>query len=316
MSGEGTGVTLAELLALRGQWMDRQHRRALAVAPLTGAHRARAGTQGLEFVGSRPYAAGDDSRTMDWRQTARRGRPYTRLLQDEREQPLWLFVDQGRSMRFATRSAFKSVVAARAAALLAWQARSCGDRVGGAVWDGDQACLLPTRRGDRGVLLLLQALTAPSGTGGYIIPPAPACAGWASVLFVGTRALRPGTRVTILSDFYVLDDDAALTLIPRLRALAQRHPVSLVHVYDPVESSPPEGGVFPVGDGEQQLLLDFSVASCRAAFVAPHEARCRRLQALAQETGVVYVPLATNAALERVLIDTAHRPVRPFVASA
>ena len=41
-------------------------------------------------------------------------------------------------MMFGTRVAFKSVVAARAAALIAWAALDNNDRVGGLVFCGDQ----------------------------------------------------------------------------------------------------------------------------------------------------------------------------------
>ena len=43
--------------------------------------------------------------------------------------------DLGSGMRFGTRVAFKSVIAAQASALLAWAAADQGDRVGGLVFD-------------------------------------------------------------------------------------------------------------------------------------------------------------------------------------
>jgi uncharacterized protein (DUF58 family) len=89
----------------------------------------------MEFDESRVYLPGDDPRNMDWRVTARAGTPHVKLFREERERPVWLLVDQGPSMRFGTRVAFKSVVAARVAALLGWAAVDRGDRVGGLVFD-------------------------------------------------------------------------------------------------------------------------------------------------------------------------------------
>ena len=46
---------------------------------ISGAHRARARGRGLEFEEVRAYQAGDDIRSIDWRVTARSGRPFTNL---------------------------------------------------------------------------------------------------------------------------------------------------------------------------------------------------------------------------------------------
>ena len=78
--------------------------------------------RGMEYSESRIYLPGDDIRSIDWRVTARTGHTHTKLFQEERERPVFFVVDLGGRMRFGTRRAFKSVVAAEAASLLAWAA--------------------------------------------------------------------------------------------------------------------------------------------------------------------------------------------------
>ena len=80
-----------------------------------GSHLSPFRGPGAEHDESRIYVPGDDPRHMDWRVTARTARAHVKVYRDERERPLWLIVDQGLSMRFGTRVAFKSVIAARAA---------------------------------------------------------------------------------------------------------------------------------------------------------------------------------------------------------
>ena len=87
--------------------------------------------RGMSFDEVRPYQPGDEIRHMDWRVTARSGKPHTKLFEEEREQGLLLALDCNPGMRFGTRVRFKSVQAARAGALLAWMASAAGDRVGG-----------------------------------------------------------------------------------------------------------------------------------------------------------------------------------------
>src|ERR1700690_844521 len=94
---------LVDLLALRG-----------------ASRRLQLRARGLEFEEVRPYAAGDDVRSIDWRVTARRGRVHTKLFREERERPVWLLVDLQPGMYFGSRVQMKSAMAVRAAALLAW----------------------------------------------------------------------------------------------------------------------------------------------------------------------------------------------------
>ena len=68
----------------------------------------------MEYDESRPYLPGDDIRQLDWRVTARTGRPHTKMFREERERPVLICVDFRRAMFFATRGVFKAVQAARA----------------------------------------------------------------------------------------------------------------------------------------------------------------------------------------------------------
>jgi len=71
---------------------------------------------GLDFEEVRDYREGDDIRNMDWRVTARAGEPHVKLYTEERERPVVVMLDLNPGMFFGTRGAFKSVIAARAAA--------------------------------------------------------------------------------------------------------------------------------------------------------------------------------------------------------
>src|SRR6202789_3352703 len=94
--------------------------------------------QGLAFHEVREYHFGDDIRSIDWRVTARTDKPHVKVFTEERERTVILCVDANAAMRFGTRGTFKSVQAARAAALLGSQARCSNDRVGCLVF-GDVA---------------------------------------------------------------------------------------------------------------------------------------------------------------------------------
>lgn len=279
---EGSFAPLVELVALRTRVRSR---RALPIARAAGIPGGRAPgrlSRGMEFAESRPYRAGDDVRSIDWRQTARRGSPFTKLFREEHERPVHLLVDLGASMRFGTRVAFKSVAAARTAALLAWQAAADGERVGGIVCGCGRREVRPQAR-HHGALALMRQLAEvsalPPDTGSLLVP----------ALAAVTHTVRPGGIAILVSDFHALDD----ALAHSIAALSLRIDVGLVHVVDAFESSPPRG-IYRVSDGERDMTLDLDSDAGRAAYLAPFAARCALLEKLARHPHVRLLTLATD----------------------
>ena len=129
--------------------------RVRAVAA-SGGHLSPYKGRGVEFDESRPYQPGDDLRTIDWRVTARTGKPHTKVFREERNRPVFVWLDLRRPMLFATRGAYKGVRAAEMAALIAWSAVANGDRLGGLVFSETQHHELRPALGLRSALRLFQ----------------------------------------------------------------------------------------------------------------------------------------------------------------
>ncbi|MEO0142252.1 MAG: DUF58 domain-containing protein, partial [candidate division WOR-3 bacterium] len=85
---------------------------------------------GIEFVDVREYLPGDDVRSIDWKLTARMGRPYVKKFVEERELTVILCVDASGSSHFGTRNQLKIEQAAMVAATLAFSAVRNNDKVG------------------------------------------------------------------------------------------------------------------------------------------------------------------------------------------
>ena len=88
-------VDLNQLLRLAGP------ARRLSLLPrqpassvLNGRHASKLRGRGLNFEELRHYLPGDDTRTIDWKVTARTGEPYVRVYTEERDRPALLVVDQ------------------------------------------------------------------------------------------------------------------------------------------------------------------------------------------------------------------------------
>lgn len=93
--------------------------------------------QGIEFSGVRDYIPGDDVRTIDWNVTARIGRPYIKIFNEERELQIFLIVDTSSSMFLKAGGKTKYEAAAEGAAILTIAAEINSCPVGAVLFDGD-----------------------------------------------------------------------------------------------------------------------------------------------------------------------------------
>ena len=146
----GLQPTLAELIALRGASRHRAPPGRGRLG-LVGQSPSSLRGRGMEYAESREYVPGDDARHIDWRLTARSGRAHTKLFQAERERLSLIVADTAPTLYFGTRTRFKSVQAARAAAVAAWLAQRQGDRIAALRGSLREAPVAPAG-GARGVL--------------------------------------------------------------------------------------------------------------------------------------------------------------------
>ncbi len=245
--------------------------------------------RGMEFDEVRPYQPGDDARTLDWRVTARTGKPHTKLFREERERSVLFWVDYRASMFFATRGLFKSVLAARAAALLAWSAVHHGDRIGGLVFSEALHAEMRPQRGKKGVLHFISHLAEHpaweerpmAGEGGDAA---------ALSLLRLRRVARPGSLIFLIGDFRAMGEEAQA----HLTQLARSNDVVMLFLFDPLEAALPPPGLYRVRDGEKTLTLDTGDAGFREAYQSNFEHRHAALKTLCRRNRIYHLPCATT----------------------
>ncbi|HMD72984.1 MAG TPA: DUF58 domain-containing protein [Steroidobacteraceae bacterium] len=279
---------LAELLALQATARSAGLRSLRpARAHLLGAHRGVQRGRGLEFEEVRPYVAGDDARSIDWRVSARRGRLHTKLFREERERPVWLLVDLQPGMFFASRTQLKSALAVRAAALLAWITALAGDRVGAVIANGAETVWLPPRAREAGVLRIFNALLALQPRA----PAAPRPHTLQSALGMLVPMVHPGSLVLAFSDFAELGEASEILWA----SLAAHVECRLFWITDAIERTGLPGGMFR--GGVPGRLRSFDGASTRAHWLEAWRQRDARLAALAERLRMQITELDTAADL-------------------
>ncbi|HHC74030.1 MAG TPA: DUF58 domain-containing protein [Thiothrix sp.] len=220
-----------------------------------GQHLSPFKGRGMDFAESRPYQAGDDIRTLDWRVTARTNRPHTKVFQEERERPVLLWVDMRDAMFFATQGVFKSVLAAELAALIAWKTRADGDRIGGMLAQSDTHIEAKPSNTRKGLVRFLQQLALSSQSMLRGMPERQQETSLADHLRRLRRVVATGSRVYLLSDFRGLDKAAQRQLI----AIKHKADVILLHIYDPFEQHIPALNgelMLSDGQGQQRMLIN------------------------------------------------------------
>ncbi len=294
MTGDGIHLTASELIALRPRCNAlRLPMRQPAASALAGAYRSRFRGRGVDFLESRNYQPGDDIRNMDWRVTARTGRPHTKVFQEERERPVLVVIDAGPSLFFGTRKRLKSVAAGQMGAAVAWAAVRRGDRIGGFLFAPGRHMEMRPAGGRRGAMRLIQGLVE------WLDPdratPASADPGLAEaeplsmVLERVRHTVRPGSLVIVISDFFGLDPDCNR----HLSSLRQHNDVNGCQVMYAAEEDLPKGR-YPISDGQETSVLDIARPAARRRFEAMRQEHATEPRRLFQKHQCGWMVLRTD----------------------
>ncbi|MUJ21961.1 DUF58 domain-containing protein [Aliivibrio fischeri] len=252
---------------------------------MNGSHQSRQKGRGMDFSEVRQYQPGDDIRSIDWRVTARTGKPHTKLYSEEREQPTMLFVDVSDTMRFGSQLLFKSVQAAHFASLLSWITLAEKDRVGGIIFDGKSTLDCKPSSRQKVVLQFLQKIierhnTTSSNTEQTTTQQTDSFVKGLQQL---QRLCPKGSEIVIISDFYALTDDCKAIF----SQLSKHNRIQFVMINDPLEQGVTRfNGVEHVSDNKRSAWLDFSSLSTKNALQQQASLHKAYVQNMAMQLGI------------------------------
>ncbi len=231
---------------------------------MAGHYRSVFRGSGIEFEEVREYSPGDDVKSIDWKVSARMGRPYVKLYREERELVVMLLVDMSGSEGFGTTENLKKETAAEIASILAFNAIRNNDKVGAILFTDRVEKYIPPKKGSAHVWRVIKELFSfePEHRGTDIRE---------AVAFLG-RVSRKRTISFLVSDFLSPEPHAAY--VRRMKSISGKHELIAVMLSDPGEFHLPEAGILAVRDSEtgQAFVLDASDAATRRAY---HENKTR-----------------------------------------
>lgn len=306
-SQESVSVTLAQLVRLRGTVRSVKRPAGRQVrAPSHGGNQSRALGRGLDFAEVREYNPGDDVRMIDWKVTARSGKTHTKIYNEERERPFLIVVDLRPTMFFATRVAFKSVVAAKLGAMVAWAAASNRDRVGGLIISSDGLREIKPANGSRGVTKLLNEIVSTHDTAapGSAMSPryhqnsikqvvndgVPSAQQTSAQQLVKAfqhlqRIAHTGSSICLLTDFAGLTENNS----GALSQLLKHNHVAACRVHDPLEASLPKPARYAITDGARRSTFDTTADKVRLSYEQSFQQRCEQTRQLFSGHGNSYL---------------------------
>lgn len=262
---------------------------------VSGSHHSPFRGQGLEFDSVREYVPGDDIRNIDWRVTARTGAPHLKIFKEERERHILLCVDMNAAMRFGTKNTFKSVQAARVAALLGWQGIDQHDRVSaclfGDVPGGIQ--FFAPKRNRTSMCAILKTLANPPAENHHIPLEA--------IFRPVDQAAHTGSLLYFISDF--MDINANFQNEAEISRLKKRCEVVFIAINDQADKA-----IFPVGtlgfcaNGGEKIYANTDSIAGREAYAVQWKENRQRLYAITSGLKIPMLELTTESNVQRDLI--------------
>lgn len=248
--------------------------------------------RGMEFDESRAYQPGDDIRNMDWKVMARTGSAHTKVFREERERPVLLWLDFREPMFFATHGAFKSVVAAKTATIIAWAANQLGDKLGALVFSDYRHTELRPQRGKSNVLHFIKTLNDAQ----HDKQNTETLVDAEQALSRLRRVARPGSLVFLISDFRSLGEKAE----SHITHLSRHNDVVMFFIYDELEKTLPPDGQYLVQHGDHNLLFDAN-STGRDEYQLHFHKRMQKLKTFAHKHQINLITCSTQQDAYKIL---------------
>ena len=250
--------------------------------------------RGMEFEEVRAYNFGDDIRDIDWRVTARKAEPYTKLFREEKDREIVVLLDLSTSMVFGTRGELKSVAAAKLAALIGWMTLKNKDRFGLLLFDGKETIYYKPQNNQKSLMMLFQVIADKTKQ----VLKENYQGDLSAALKMFELSHKGQGTFFVLSDFYNVSDK----FFKNIAALSRQHKVYCLRVFDVLEDIAPSDGVYAAQNAEQKVIFNTSSEAFRTAYRQYFAMQRQNFQINCQKFFCRYLEIRTDSPIFKQLV--------------
>lgn len=267
--------------------------RGLSKNIFAGEYHSQFKGRGMTFSEVREYQAGDDVRSIDWNVTARLGKPYIKVFEEERELTVMLLIDVSGSSNFGTVSQMKRDMMTEVAATLAFSTIENNDKVGVIFFTDKIEKYIPPKKGKKHVLHIIRELIdfQPEQHGTDI----------AAAIQYFANAQKRRCTAFLISDF--MTEQVAVLKKPLMIA-SNRHDLSAIQIYDRRDAELPDVGLLKVKDAEtgERIWIDTAVRAVRESYARHWDEQQTELNDVFTKTGTNHISVRTDEDYVRALM--------------
>ncbi|MFN8311027.1 MAG: DUF58 domain-containing protein [Chitinophagales bacterium] len=258
--------------------------RKLSNQVFSGSYHSAFKGRGISFSEVREYQYGDDIRAIDWNVTARGGKPFVKVFEEERELTLMLLIDVSQSTVFGTQNEFKKEIIEIISGILAFSAITNNDKVGVIFFTDRIERYIPPKKGKLHIMRILKEIdTFESKEKGTNI---------AEALAHFNNATKKKTIAFLISDFMTTGDFKR-----ELGIAARRHDFIGLQLYDKRERQMEDVGLVLIKDAEsgREFYADTSNAALRLQIASEFDSNQKKLKELFVKSGAQFLSIDTTS---------------------
>jgi uncharacterized protein (DUF58 family) len=196
---------------------------------------------GLEFSDLRTYNFGDDLRLIDWNTSAKGHGIYVKLFKEEKEQNVFFILDVSSSQNVGVTGISKLDIAKEICGTLAVSAMREASQVGLYCFSDQKELFLKPQNSLKHGYQLITKL--------FNLKPVSSKTNLQEAILFSLERLKKKSVVFLISDFIDVNYKH------NLRALARKHDLIVLHLFDQRETTLPRLGIIPVYELETKQIV-------------------------------------------------------------
>ena len=246
---------------------------------------------GLEFSDLRTYQYGDDVRAIDWNVSSKGHGTFVKVFREEKDQTVFFVVDVSASQQVGPRHRDKLAATKEICGVLALSAIREANHVGMYCFSDQKERYIKPANGMKTGYQLIVSL--------FKLQPESARTNIAGALLFTLNCLKRRSVVILLSDFIDRHYEH------NLKALAKKHDLVVIHLYDQREVNLPRLGIIPVHDTEsgRTVWVNTSSVLFRNSLSDTFRQSQVRLEQLCRQFNANYLALDSQEDFVPKLID-------------